>query len=540
MTSSLLSVQNLGISFGETQAVRDVSFDIHPGETLALVGESGSGKSLTAKSVMGLLPPGAQLTGGSVVLDGMDVLSASPQELRRIRGAVSAMVFQEPRPSLNPLHTIEKNICETLLWQQGISGQQAKARCLELLRLVGIDNAAQRCGAYPHELSGGQCQRVMIAAALAGEPQLLIADEPTTALDVTVQSQILELMARLTRQLKMSVLFISHDLRLVRQYADRVCVMHDGMLVEQGGVEQIFSAPKHAYTRQLLGAGLHGQPVELSPVAPSVLTAREMRVWFPVNTGVLRRVRSYVKAVDGVSLDIRQGECIGLVGESGSGKSTLGMALLRLQKSEGQIQFAGQDISSLSEKDLRPMRKKFQVVFQDPFGSLSPRMSVGDIVAEGLWAHEKLRREEAETRVCAALEEVGLDAETRHRYPHEFSGGQRQRIAIARALVLKPRLLLLDEPTSSLDRTVQFQVIDLLRKLQRERGLSYLFITHDLHLTQAFCHRVLVMREGKIVESGAPQDVFLRPRHPYTQQLVQAANACGSFSGESERLREAI
>lgn len=530
-TSPVLTVRDLGVRFGDNAAVDGVSFDIRPGETMALVGESGSGKSVTARAVLGLLPPEARITSGAVTLSGTEVLGAPDETVRRLRGGVAAMVFQEPRPSLNPLHTVEKSIGETLRWHAGLSGAAARQRTLELLDMVGLDRPEERLSAYPHELSGGQCQRVMIAGALAGEPRLLIADEPTTALDVTVQRQILDLMAELSRKLHMSVLFISHDLGLVRHYADRACVMRGGRVMEEGNVEQLFTAPRHEYTRMLIGAGATGKPACVAEDAPEILSVDDLKVWFPIKKGFLRRTAGHVKAVDGVSLRLRRGECLGLVGESGSGKSTLGLAVLRLLRGRGRVVFCGEDISGLSESDMRPMRQRLQVVFQDPFGSLSPRMSVEDIVAEGLYAHEKLAREDASARVCEALSEVGLDPAVRHRYPHEFSGGQRQRIAIARALVLRPELVLLDEPTSSLDRSVQFQVIDLLRDLQQRRGLSYLFITHDLHLTHAFCHRVLVMRQGRIVEAGPTREVFSSPQEEYTRTLVSAAALSGCLSG---------
>nr|WP_209280094.1 ABC transporter ATP-binding protein [Desulfobaculum xiamenense] len=524
-----MSVRGLGVRFGRSVAVDDVSLDVLPGETMALVGESGSGKSVTARAVMGLLPPQARVVSGAVSLDGVDVLSASAAELRRLRGGVAAMVFQEPRPSLNPLHTVEKLIGETLRWQKGLAGAAARSRMLELLDMVGMDQPRNYLTAYPHELSGGQCQRVMIASALAGEPKLLIADEPTTALDVTVQRQILDLMADLTRRLSMSVLLISHDLGLVHHYADRAYVMRHGRVMEEGGVDRLFTAPRHEYTRSLVSAGAQGAPAVLGSEPEPILDVRDLKVWFPVRKGLLRRTAGHVKAVDGVSFQLRRGECLGLVGESGSGKTTLGMAVLRLLRGQGRVRFRGEELTALAERDMRPLRRRLQVVFQDPFGSLSPRMCVEDIVAEGLFAHGHPTHEEATRRVCTALDEVGLDPALRHRYPHEFSGGQRQRIAIARALVLRPELLVLDEPTSSLDRSVQFQVIDLLRDLQCQRGLGYLFITHDLHLTQAFCHRVLVMRDGRIVESGATREVFANPRHQYTRTLVDAAAVCGGF-----------
>ncbi len=527
MTAPLLSIKNLSIAFGSRPVMRDVSLSIRPGETLALVGESGSGKSLTARAAMALLPPEANVTAGSVTLDDINVLTAEAAELCTLRGSRAAMIFQEPRPSLNPLHTVEKQIGETLLLHKGLTGDKARQRILELLELVGIDNPEKRLTSYPHELSGGQCQRIMIASALAGEPKLLIADEPTTALDVTVQRQILDLIAGLSQKLNMATLLISHDLGLVRRYAPGVCVMHDGKIVEQGPTEKVFASPASKGARLLLQASRGLVPSRLSERSKPLLTVRNLKVWFPIKKGLLRRTKDYVKAVDDVSLGLRRGECLGIVGESGSGKTTLGLAVLRMLQSTGSVTFDGRRIDEIKGEALRSLRKRMQMVFQDPYGSLSPRMSIAQIVSEGLAAHHTLDRRQRDRKVDAALTEVGLSPDMRDRYPHEFSGGQRQRIAIARALVLRPQFMVLDEPTSSLDRSVQFRIIDLLRGLQEKYGLSYLFITHDLHLTRAFCHKVLVMHAGRIVEAGPTQTVFDTPRENYTQTLLDAADLSG-------------
>ncbi len=528
MTVPLLEIDDLSVDFGRgkgaVHAVRGVSLSMEPGQTLALVGESGSGKSVTAHSVMRLLPyPQASHPGGRIRVGGLDVFTASEASLRAMRGSRVGMVFQEPMSSLNPLHNVEKQVAEPLEVHRGMRRVQARRRVLELLDMVGIQDPEQKMAAFPHQLSGGQRQRVMLAMALANEPDLLIADEPTTALDVTVQARVLDLLAELQRRLGMAVLLITHDLRIVRRVASDVCVMHQGRIVESGPMDQVFSQPREDYTRMLLKADPGGGPVAAMPDASELLSARDLKVWFPVKKGVFRRTVDFVKAVDGVGFTLRRGRCLGVVGESGSGKSTLGLAVLRLIESQGLVSFQGRPIQGLSGRRLRPLRREMQVVFQDPFGSLSPRMSVGDIVAEGLRVHEGHAPAQLDAMVAGALEEVGLDPEARHRYPHEFSGGQRQRIAIARALVLKPGLLVLDEPTSSLDRSVQFQVVDLLRDLQRRHGLSYLFITHDLALVRAMCHDVLVMRDGRVVESGPTADVLARPRKEYTRQLLAAA-----------------
>jgi microcin C transport system ATP-binding protein len=526
---TLLSVRDLSVSFdapgGEVRAVRHVSFDIGRGETVALVGESGSGKSVTALSIVQLLPyPLARHPSGSIHFRSDELLGARERLLRAVRGNRIAMIFQEPMTSLNPLHTIEKQINEVLLVHKRLGRRSARARTLELLRLVGLPEAASRLGAYPHQLSGGQRQRVMIAMALANEPDLLIADEPTTALDVTIQAQILGLLRDLRDRFGMALLLITHDLGVVRKMADRVCVMTQGEIVEAGSTEEIFARPQHAYTRRLLEAEPRGEPHRAVEEVPSIVAGRNLRVWFPIKGGVLRRTAGHIKAVDGVSLNVREGHTVGVVGESGSGKTTLGLALLRLVRSEGSIQFAGRDIQGLSSRALRPLRREMQIVFQDPYGSLSPRLSVGQIVEEGLRVHGiGATAEERRRLIEQALIEVGLDPETRERYPHEFSGGQRQRIAIARAMVLKPRLVVLDEPTSALDMSVQAQIVDLLRELQRRHNLAYLFISHDLRVVRALSEEVLVMREGRIVERGPAAQIFAQPREPYTRALMAAA-----------------
>ncbi len=526
-SEQLLSIEDLSVEFvsGDTitRAVHNISFTINKGETLALVGESGSGKSVSAHSILRLLPyPLARHPSGRIIYKGKDLLSAAPEYLRTVRGDRIAMIFQEPMSSLNPLHTIEKQINEILILHKGMSAKQASIRTLELLTLVEIKNPAQRMSSYPHELSGGQRQRVMIAMALANEPELLIADEPTTALDVTVQQTILELLKDLQQRLGMAILLISHDLNLVRRVAHRVCVMQNGNIVEQAPCAQIFSAPQHPYTQELLGAEPSGTPVPHSS-SDILLETHDLRVWFPIKKGILQRTVDHVKAVDGISFSLQRGQTLGVVGESGSGKSTLGLAILRLIHSKGDIFYAGNAIDGLSQKQVRPLRRDIQVVFQDPFGSLSPRMSVSDIIGEGLLIHKMGNAQEQEQTIIAALQEVGLDPDTRHRYPHEFSGGQRQRIAIARALVLKPKLIVLDEPTSALDRTVQRQVVELLRHLQLKYNLTYVFISHDLAVVKALSHQLLVMRQGRVIEQGAADSIFAAPQHDYTQQLLAAA-----------------
>ncbi len=527
MAENLIEVRDLAVEFvtlDRTQrVVEGVSFDIRKGETLALVGESGSGKSVTAHSILRLLPyPLARHPAGEIRYAGEDLLKANEKRMRQIRGNRIAMVFQEPMTSLNPLHTVGTQINEVLQIHKGLRGKAASARTLELLELVGIPEPAKRIRAYPHELSGGQRQRVVIAMALANEPELLIADEPTTALDVTVQLKILELLKELQARLGMSLLLISHDLNLVRRIAHRVCVMQRGRVVEQASCEELFRNPQHPYTQELLAAEPSGDPAPAEP-APPLLEVKDLRVWFPVKKGLLRRTVDHIKAVDGVTFSLPKGQTLGIVGESGSGKSTLGLAILRLLSSRGEIRFQNQALENMSQRAVRPLRRQMQVVFQDPFGSLSPRMSVGQIVGEGLDIHGMGNAEEQAQAIIDALVEVGLDPESRHRYPHEFSGGQRQRIAIARALVLKPELILLDEPTSALDRTVQRQVVELLRSLQAKYNLTYLFISHDLAVVRALSHQMMVVRHGKVVEQGTARTIFAAPQHPYTQQLLESA-----------------
>ena len=528
-SDTLLSVRDLSIAFGvgahEVLAVDKVSFDIGAGETVALVGESGSGKSATALSVMKLLPyPAAHHPSGSISFKGRELLTMPEHEIRHVRGNDITIIFQEPMTSLNPLHTIEKQLNEIFLIHQGLAGEKAHARILELLDQVGIVDPKARLGAYPHQLSGGQRQRVMIAMALANEPDLLIADEPTTALDVTVQAQILQLLRDTQKRLGMSMLFITHDLGIVRKLADRVCVMNAGKIVEHGPAERVFTAPEHPYTRDLLAAEPKPDPAPPRPNAPVVVHTDDLKVWFPIKRGVLRKVVGHIKAVDGISIEVRKGETLGVVGESGSGKTTLGLAILRLISSEGPVVFMGETIQGLKFKQMRPFRRNMQIVFQDPYGSLSPRMSVSDIVEEGLWVHHPhLTPHECEQRVVAALTDVGLDTDTRYRYPHEFSGGQRQRIALARALVLEPTFIVLDEPTSALDMLIQAQMVDLLRDLQKRRDLTYMFISHDLRVVAALASRLLVLRNGKMVEEGAAADLFKNPKSNYTRALFAAA-----------------
>ncbi len=528
-TAPLLAVRDLSVSFdtpgGEVAAVRHVSFDVAKGETVGLVGESGSGKSVTALSVLQLLPyPKARHPSGSLRFQGQELLGADEATLRRVRGNRIAMIFQEPMTSLNPLHTIEKQIGEVLFVHKRLDRRAARARTLELLGLVGLPEAARRLDAYPHQLSGGQRQRVMIAMALANEPDLLIADEPTTALDVTIEAQILKLLRDLQARFGMALLLITHDLGVVRKLADRILVMTQGELVEAGATADIFERPQHPYTRRLLAADPAPRQTGPAPDAPVVMTADALKVWFPIKAGVLRRTIDHVKAVDGVSVTVREGQTVGVVGESGSGKTTLGLALLRLLRSDGRIQFLGQELQGLGARALRPLRREMQIVFQDPYGSLSPRQSVGQIVGEGLGVHHLARSPEArEALITEALGEVGLAVEVRDRYPHELSGGQRQRVALARVLVLKPRLIVLDEPTSALDRSIQAQLIDLLRDLQARHRLAYLFISHDLRVIRALSDEIIVMRAGTVVERGPTAEIFERPQHPYTRALMAAA-----------------
>ena len=524
-----LSVRDLSIVFrssrNETLAVDRISFDIVKGQCTALVGESGSGKSVTALSILRLLPhPAASHPSGSIHFQGKNLLQLTEKEMRRVRGDDITIVFQEPMTSLNPLHTIEKQIGEILLLHRGLTGAPARARTLEVLTQVGIPDPETRLQSYPHQLSGGQRQRVMIAMALANEPDLLIADEPTTALDVTVQAQIIALLKDLQTRLGMSLLFITHDLGIVRKIAQRVCVMKDGKIVEQGPVERVFTAPEHPYTRALLAAEPTPDPAPPQPDAPMVLETDQLKVWFPITSGLMRKVVGHVKACDGLTITLRKGETLGVVGESGSGKSTLGRAILRLISSEGPIAYMGNQLQGLKFKEMRPYRREMQIVFQDPYGSLSPRMSVADIIKEGLKVHHPdMTERERDQKVVRALVDVGLAPETRFRFPHEFSGGQRQRIAVARAVVLEPSFIVLDEPTSALDMLIQAQMVDLLRDLQKRHNLTYLFISHDLRVVAALASRLIVMRHGKVVEAGDAAELFRNPKTDYTRALFAAA-----------------
>ena len=525
----LLQIEDLSVAFtqgGKTNtAVDHVSLEIGKGETVALVGESGSGKSVTALSILKLLPyPAASHPSGRILFKGENLLDSDEEDLRRVRGNDITMIFQEPMTSLNPLHTIEKQIGEVLSLHKGLGDAATRTRTIELMNQVGIRDPEKRIGAYPHQLSGGQRQRVMIAMALANEPQLLIADEPTTALDVTVQAQILELLKELQEKNGLSMLFITHDLGIVRRIADRSCVMKGGEIVEHGKTSTLFAKPSHAYTKHLISAEPSGTPPKSNTRAPVVLEGDAIKVWFPIRKGLLRKTVDHVKAVDGIDVKLREGQTLGVVGESGSGKTTLGLALTRLISSEGKISFVGKDIDSWPFARMRSMRDRMQVVFQDPYGSLSPRMSIAEIVAEGLSIHQPdLTGEERDRLVVQALTETGLDPETRHRYPHEFSGGQRQRIAIARAIVLEPKFVMLDEPTSALDMSVQAQVVDLLRDLQKRRNLAYMFISHDLKVVKALANEVIVMRLGKVVEQGPAKQIFEKPKTDYTKALMAAA-----------------
>lgn len=526
---TLVSVKDLAVDFSSagtiSHAVKGISFDICKGETVALVGESGSGKSVTALSMMRLLNyPAASHPKGKILFAGQDLLATSEADMRHVRGNRIGMIFQEPQTSLNPLHVVGRQIAEVLRLHQGMATDQAQARTIELLTKVGIRDPEQKVFSYPHQLSGGQRQRVMIALALANNPDLLIADEPTTALDVTIQAQILELLKQLRAEANMSMLLITHDLGIVRKMADRVCVMRYGEIVEHGTVEDIFTAPKHPYTKHLMATEPKGAPPPASPSAPVVLEADDLKVWYPIKRGLWRKTIGYVKAVDGLTLKLREGATLGVVGESGSGKTTLGLALLRLISSKGPIAYAGQRIDGLHSKAMRPLRRHMQIVFQDPYGSLSPRLSVGQIIEEGLIIQNPgLNQDERRARVSKAMEEVGLDPATQDRYPHEFSGGQRQRIAIARAMVLEPKFVMLDEPTSALDVSVQAQIVELLRDLQARHKLAYLFISHDLKVVRALANDVIVMRNGKVVEEGPAEQVFSAPKTEYTRALMAAA-----------------
>ena len=526
---TLLSIDSLCVDFhaGEkvTHAVKDVSFEIDRGETLALVGESGSGKTVSALSILQLLPyPAASHPAGAIYFKGENLLALPPDGLRHVRGNQISMIFQEPMTSLNPLHTIERQIAEVLRIHMGITGDAARARVIDLLTKVGIPDATERLASYPHQLSGGQRQRVMIAMALANEPDLLIADEPTTALDVTIQAQILELLLQLKDEFNMAMLLITHDLGIVRKMADRVCVMHQGAIVERGTTKDIFEHPKDDYTKHLIASEPKGSPPPADPDAKTIFKTDDLKVWFPIKRGFLRKTVGHIKAVDGIDVDVKEGQTLGVVGESGSGKTTLGQAILRLISSEGPIVYLGQRIDGYDSKQMRPLRKELQIVFQDPYGSLSPRMSIGQIIEEGLLIQNPgISQKDRDERVARALTEVGLDAKVRDRYPHEFSGGQRQRIAIARALVLEPRFLILDEPTSALDVSVQAQIVDLLRDLQKRHRLAYLFISHDLKVVRALANSILVLRNGKVVEQGPSQEVFANPQTDYTKALLAAA-----------------
>ena len=526
--SSLVDVRDLSVAFGDDddaeRVVKNVSFNIGKGETVALVGESGSGKTVSALSIIRLLPQSASHPSGEIFFDGHNLITADERTMRAIRGDKISIIFQEPMTTLNPLHTIEKQVGEIIKLHQGLSDEATRAKVVSLLTKVGIREPEKRLAAYPHQLSGGQRQRVMIAIALANEPELLIADEPTTALDVTIQAQILELLKSLQKEMGMAMLLITHDLGIVRRMAERVYVMRDGEIVETGPAQQIFEAPQHSYTRQLLAAEPKGQPPTFNEASPVVIETDDLKVWFPIRAGLLQRTVDHVKAVDGLSLKLRAGETLGVVGESGSGKTTLGLAILRLLSSQGQIAYVGQRIDGFTNKQMRPLRKEMQVVFQDPYGSLSPRLTVGQIIEEGLLIQNpELSEAGRRARVGEALKEVGLDPAAEERYPHEFSGGQRQRIAIARAMVLKPKFVMLDEPTSALDMSVQAQIVDLLRKLQQDHNLAYLFISHDLKVVRALCNYVIVMKNGKVVEEGPARQIFESPREDYTKALLAAA-----------------
>ena len=538
-TAPLIAVRDLSVQFRQGDraftAVDRVSFSLDRGRTLAVVGESGSGKSVTALSIVRLLPyPAASHPSGEILFKGADLLQLDEAGMRAVRGQAITMVFQEPMTSLNPLHTIERQVGEILRLHGAPGGEALRAKVIELLTEVGIPDPAGRLSAYPNQLSGGQRQRVMIAMALANAPDLLIADEPTTALDVTVQAQILELLKKLQQKHGMAILFITHDLGIVERFADDVVVMTEGRIVEAGATAEVFANPRHAYTRHLIAAAPKGEPPTVVAGAATVMEASDLKVWFPIKAGFFRRTIGHVKAVDGISVRLNAGETLGIVGESGSGKTTLGLALLRLIASQGRIVFNGRAIDGLDSRAMRPLRRDIQVVFQDPYGSLSPRMSIADIIGEGLKVHERqLTAAARDELVVAALREVDLDPDSRHRYPHEFSGGQRQRIAIARAMVLKPKFVMLDEPTSALDMSVQAQVVELLRRLQARHGLTYLFISHDLRVVKALANHLVVMKDGKVVEAGPAAQLFAAPQQPYTRALLAAAFRLEAREGEA-------
>lgn len=518
----ILAIENLSVYFGKNKAVKNVSLTIRKGETVALVGESGSGKSVTALATVSLINQSADITG-SVKYCGKEIINTSNKDLRKIRGNDISFIFQEPMTSLNPLHTIERQLSESLKLHQGLKGSKVTEKILDLLSKVGIDEAHRKISNYPHQLSGGQRQRIMIAMALANKPDLLIADEPTTALDVTIQAQILELLANIQKSEGMGMLFITHDLSVVRRIADRVCVMKDGEIVETGATNEIFSSPNHEYTKKLLNAEPSGFPKPIKSNAFEIINIKNLKVWFPIVKGLLRKVVGNVKAVNDASLNIAQGETLGIVGESGSGKTTLALAIMRLISSKGQITFMGNKLDGLTNKQLKPFRRNIQMVFQDPYGSLSPRFTIEQIISEGLDVHNLDKGQNRRAMVENILIEVGLEKDMIDRYPHEFSGGQRQRIAIARAMILKPKLLILDEPTSALDMTVQVQIVKLLRDLQIKYGLAYLFISHDLRVIRALSHKVIVMYNGNIVETGTNKEIFESPKSNYTKELISAA-----------------